>query len=110
MADLSSRFLNPFGQHKYLVLSPTVWLWFSFGFPSVWAFFFAGGICRLIGSSTACIVALNSSTGQMEIANLGDSGALVVQPDGTVILETKDFAAQRLSVLSFCSFCRRHPH
>ena len=43
-----------------------------------------------MGSSTACIASLDCGAGELEVANLGDSGALVVQPNGHVCLETKE--------------------
>ncbi|CAE7621484.1 pptc7 [Symbiodinium sp. CCMP2456] len=45
---------------------------------------------QIVGSSTACIASLDCSAGELEVANLGDSGALVVQPNGHVCLETKE--------------------
>lgn len=44
----------------------------------------------LVGSSTACLASLHCDRGSLDVANLGDSGALVVQPDGKTILETKE--------------------
>eukprot|EP00913_Durusdinium_trenchii_P008761 g8227.t1 len=38
----------------------------------------------LVGSSTACLASLHCDRGSLDVANLGDSGALVVQPDGTL--------------------------
>lgn len=35
-----------------------------------------------VGSSTACVATLRRDQGLLDVANLGDSGALVVQPDG----------------------------
>lgn len=45
---------------------------------------------QIVGSSTACIASLDCGAGELEVANLGDSGALVVQPNGHVCLETKE--------------------
>ncbi|CAE7357210.1 Pptc7, partial [Symbiodinium pilosum] len=45
---------------------------------------------HLVGSSTACIASLDCSAGELDVANLGDSGALVVRPNGHVCLETKE--------------------
>lgn len=44
----------------------------------------------LMGSTTACVASLHCDKGVLDVANLGDSGALVVQRDGKVILETKE--------------------
>lgn len=44
----------------------------------------------LMGSTTACLASLHCDKGLLDVANLGDSGALVIQPDGKVILETKE--------------------
>eukprot|EP00435_Cladocopium_sp_Y103_P034981 s351_g9.t1 len=41
-------------------------------------------------STTACVASLHCDKGVLDVANLGDSGALVVQRDGKVILETKE--------------------
>jgi len=41
------------------------------------------------GSSTACLCSLDSSTGDLSIANLGDSGAMLVRGN-TCVLKTKE--------------------
>lgn len=47
------------------------------------------GSASLIGSSTACIASLDCSSGRLRVANLGDSGAVLVR-NGGMLLETKE--------------------
>lgn len=42
----------------------------------------------ITGSSTACLLSLDRSTGVLHTANLGDSGYLVVR-DGSVVAESQ---------------------
>lgn len=45
------------------------------------------GECKPFGSSTACIVSLQRREGLLDVANLGDSGMLVIR-DGSVLFRT----------------------
>ncbi|CAE8590814.1 unnamed protein product, partial [Polarella glacialis] len=45
---------------------------------------------NLMGSSTACIASLDSRSGRLCVANLGDSGAVLVREGRTRMLETKE--------------------
>lgn len=42
------------------------------------------------GSCTACVASLERSGGQLKIANLGDSGAILVRKGGCCVLETEE--------------------
>eukprot|EP00930_Biecheleria_cincta_P102710 TRINITY_DN94511_c0_g1_i1.p1 TRINITY_DN94511_c0_g1~~TRINITY_DN94511_c0_g1_i1.p1 ORF type:complete len:331 (-),score=62.34 TRINITY_DN94511_c0_g1_i1:70-1029(-) len=44
----------------------------------------------LIGSSTACIVCFDCDSGRLDVANLGDSGAVLHGKNGRRLLETKE--------------------
>eukprot|EP00931_Biecheleriopsis_adriatica_P054715 TRINITY_DN32229_c0_g1_i1.p1 TRINITY_DN32229_c0_g1~~TRINITY_DN32229_c0_g1_i1.p1 ORF type:complete len:340 (+),score=77.96 TRINITY_DN32229_c0_g1_i1:58-1020(+) len=48
------------------------------------------GSNRLVGSSTACLASLDCTNGFLRVANLGDSGALLLRRDGSTQLETKE--------------------
>jgi len=40
------------------------------------------------GSSTACVASFDCSSGRLKVANLGDSGAIILNRDGKCVLET----------------------
>ena len=50
--------------------------------PRFWFEKLSAQIDRTSGSTTACVASLHCEKGQLDVANLGDSGALVVQRDG----------------------------
>ena len=53
------------------------------GLVGVWS----AGKEKPFGSSTACLVGLNKQTGELDIANLGDSGCMILRPNGESRLE-----------------------